>query len=274
MAKFKTYYDNLQIARFASDAVIKAAYRGLSQRYHPDKNLGNRQEAERVMTIINEAYEILSDPAKRLEHDKWIRQMEAVQANAQPVTSQHKRSDAATANVYDFVVYPSRKRMFWMFVGSGIFVVIGIALLQDQNETSWLKDAMRFVTIYLGTPFFGLCGIYYFARLANPSPSIVVNEHGIQILTPGGATLRWSEIADIRIEKYQNKRYLIFVPTNPNIVMQRQSLWGRLGTKFSSYWISGAPSIVVAEALIGMPIEDLIAQLEARMHAPRTCLNP
>jgi curved DNA-binding protein CbpA len=41
------------------------------KKYHPDKNQGN-PDAERVMQIINTAYEVLSDPVKRAEHDAWI----------------------------------------------------------------------------------------------------------------------------------------------------------------------------------------------------------
>jgi len=75
--KVRTHYDNLQIARHAGAEVIKAAYRGLSQRYHPDKNLGNRHDAERIMRLINEAHDVLSDPQRRARHDRWISEMEA-----------------------------------------------------------------------------------------------------------------------------------------------------------------------------------------------------
>jgi len=68
----RTHYDNLQVSRDASRAVIQAAYRALAQRYHPDKWPEGREAAERIMRIINEAYEVLSDPEKRREHDRWI----------------------------------------------------------------------------------------------------------------------------------------------------------------------------------------------------------
>ena len=68
----RTHYDNLQVSRDASRAVIQAAYRALAQRYHPDKWPEGREEAVRIMRIINEAYEVLSDPEKRRQHDRWI----------------------------------------------------------------------------------------------------------------------------------------------------------------------------------------------------------
>lgn len=77
MGAIKTHYDNLQVARNASPEVIRAAYKGLTQRYHPDRRPNDRERCERVMKIINEAFAVLSDPRKRAEHDAWIAQQEA-----------------------------------------------------------------------------------------------------------------------------------------------------------------------------------------------------
>ena len=71
MAKIHTHYDNLKVARGAPAEVIRAAYKALSQKYHPDKNPGD-EKAARIMAIVNTAYNILSDPLRRKEHDEWI----------------------------------------------------------------------------------------------------------------------------------------------------------------------------------------------------------
>lgn len=76
MARIHTHYDNLKVARDAPPEVIRAAYKTLSQKYHPDRN-GNSPQAIRVIQIINSAYEVLSDPVKRREHDEWIARTEA-----------------------------------------------------------------------------------------------------------------------------------------------------------------------------------------------------
>ena len=76
MARIHTHYDNLKVARDAPPEVIRAAYKTLSQKYHPDRH-GNSQEAIRIIQIINTAYSVLSDPAKRREHDEWIYRSEA-----------------------------------------------------------------------------------------------------------------------------------------------------------------------------------------------------
>jgi hypothetical protein len=71
MAKIHTHYDNLKVSRHAPQEVIRAAYKALSQKYHPDKNQGD-ERAARIMAIVNTAYNILSDPLRRKEHDEWI----------------------------------------------------------------------------------------------------------------------------------------------------------------------------------------------------------
>ncbi|MCD6076124.1 MAG: heat shock protein DnaJ domain protein [Ramlibacter sp.] len=70
-----TYYDVLQVERDASPERVRAAYRKLAQKYHPDKMPGNAN-ASRAMAAINAAYEVLSDGHRRAEHDLWIRRAE------------------------------------------------------------------------------------------------------------------------------------------------------------------------------------------------------
>jgi curved DNA-binding protein CbpA len=79
MPDLHTHYDNLKVARNAPPEVIRAAYRTLSQKFHPDRNPGN-QSATRTFQIINSAYEVLSDPEKRREHDRWIARVEGARS--------------------------------------------------------------------------------------------------------------------------------------------------------------------------------------------------
>jgi curved DNA-binding protein CbpA len=70
MDRIHTHYDNLKVTRNAPSEVIKAAYRAMAQKYHPDGNPA--MDAVRVMKIVNEAWAVLSDPKLREEHDRWI----------------------------------------------------------------------------------------------------------------------------------------------------------------------------------------------------------
>ena len=80
----QTHYDNLQVARTASDTVIRSAYKGLAQKYHPDRFDGDPAHAERIMKFLNEAYAVLSDPVRRKEHDKWIDEQQGTVARLSP----------------------------------------------------------------------------------------------------------------------------------------------------------------------------------------------
>ncbi|RKZ21822.1 molecular chaperone DnaJ [bacterium] len=67
----KDYYEILGVSRDASPEEIKAAYRRLAKKYHPDLNPENRKEAEEKFKEISEAYEVLMDPEKRKLYDMY-----------------------------------------------------------------------------------------------------------------------------------------------------------------------------------------------------------
>jgi curved DNA-binding protein len=69
MVDFKDYYAVLGVSKTATDKEIKAAYRKLARKHHPDVNPGNKQ-AEAKFKEINEAYEVLSDPEKRKRYEE------------------------------------------------------------------------------------------------------------------------------------------------------------------------------------------------------------
>jgi len=64
------YYSVLGVGRGASESDIKRAYRGLARKYHPDV-AEDKHAAESKFKEINEAYEILSDPHKRRQYDRY-----------------------------------------------------------------------------------------------------------------------------------------------------------------------------------------------------------
>ena len=80
--EFQDYYAVLGVKRDATEKEIRAAFRKLARKHHPDVNPGN-SEAEEKFKQINEAYEVLSDSEKRQKYDamgsRW-REYERTQA--------------------------------------------------------------------------------------------------------------------------------------------------------------------------------------------------
>ncbi|HMA08055.1 MAG TPA: J domain-containing protein [Ramlibacter sp.] len=78
MTKFHchSHYETLRVDRGASPERVRTAYRRLAQKFHPDKHAG-KSAAATVMAAINQAYEVLSDPAQRVAYDDWLTAQEA-----------------------------------------------------------------------------------------------------------------------------------------------------------------------------------------------------
>ncbi|KAL3573992.1 hypothetical protein D5086_024605 [Populus alba] len=64
----KDYYKILEVDYDATDEKIRLNYRMLALKWHPDKHLGDSAVTAKFQDI-NEAYKVLSDPAKRFEYD-------------------------------------------------------------------------------------------------------------------------------------------------------------------------------------------------------------
>src|SRR5438105_12984996 len=69
MAK-RDYYEVLGVQRTANDAEMKASYRKLAMKWHPDRNPGDK-DCEHQFKEINEAYDVLKDEQKRAAYDRF-----------------------------------------------------------------------------------------------------------------------------------------------------------------------------------------------------------
>jgi curved DNA-binding protein len=81
--EYKDYYKVLGVSRSADEKEIKAAYRRLARKYHPDMNPGNKQ-AEARFKELNEANEVLGDPEKRRRYDTLGANWDAYRSQGSP----------------------------------------------------------------------------------------------------------------------------------------------------------------------------------------------
>ena len=73
----KTHYDTLEVSRYATDEVIRRAHKVLVKRYHPDLQPDDKkEEAQKKMVEVNEAYSILSDKDKKAAYDRKLEEID------------------------------------------------------------------------------------------------------------------------------------------------------------------------------------------------------
>ena len=153
MSKIRTHYDNLKIARNAPVSLIRAAYKVLLQQHHPDKVEGEKQQdALRITQLIREYYDVLSDPIKRAEHDKWIKEKESGTYNEKQSYQKQENQDspqepiAIENNSGCFWIIGLAVFCFWIFSGddkSSTAEVVQekiVAPLQPKNDIAPLNS--------------------------------------------------------------------------------------------------------------------------------------
>ena len=97
----KNYYEILQIASDASEEVIRAAYKALGKKYHPDNQKYPAEFCQKKMSEINMAYEILSDSAKRKQYDYEYYQYIAKKSSESVAYTDMKEQEGKTAERTD-----------------------------------------------------------------------------------------------------------------------------------------------------------------------------
>ncbi|XP_055591870.1 dnaJ homolog subfamily B member 6-A isoform X2 [Uranotaenia lowii] len=96
------YYKTLDVARTASEAEIKKAYKKLALRWHPDKNPDNPEESNRRFKEISEAYEVLSDEKKRRIYDQYGKEGLINNGSAgYHQGTRHRRHNGSSGGIHD-----------------------------------------------------------------------------------------------------------------------------------------------------------------------------
>ncbi|MBH8575771.1 J domain-containing protein [Nostocaceae cyanobacterium CENA369] len=131
LQNFRDYYEMLGVPKDASSEEIKKVFRRLARQYHPDLNPGNKA-AEEKFKDIGEAYEVLSDTAKRAQYDQFSRYWR--QKGFGKSTPKAKSWGDTRTNGHNGTqdVDPSQFGDFESFINQ----VIGVGTRKDNNSGS------------------------------------------------------------------------------------------------------------------------------------------
>lgn len=144
----ENYYQILNVSPDVAQAEIKAAYREMAKKFHPDIN--REQGSEEIFKIIQEAYEVLSDPERRRQYDETLRQSSSARHFEYDAT--HDMNTAAEMRY-------SVPRLSLVSVLRKITAVIFLAIIPVYSFLN--GDSMNNILIYYGW----LLVLYLFTKL-------------------------------------------------------------------------------------------------------------
>lgn len=146
--RIHTHYDNLKVAQDAPVEVIRAAYRSLCKKYHPDQN--SDPDAGRIMSLINRSYAVLSDPGQRRAHDEWIAAQRGQAFEARPAAAPCRENavrhseERPSENAWAAVL---RAHRMWLGLAFFAALIGGLFwLARQQREAAADMPAVRAAT--------------------------------------------------------------------------------------------------------------------------------
>ena len=132
----RTHYSVLGVSGDASQDSIREAYRRLAREFHPDRTSTSGAGGDK-MPAINEAYRILSDPARRAVYDASLRGSTLAPSNGAPATSARptaKLSDEAMRE-WRYLNPVGPARIPWRPLAFfSLIVIVGIAVLAQFSK--------------------------------------------------------------------------------------------------------------------------------------------
>lgn len=128
------YYAILGIDRKADEKAIKAAYRKLARKYHPDVNPGNK-DAEEQFKKVSEAYEVLSDEKKRKLYDQYGANWEAASKMGDQGPFSYQSPGGFRVDFGDGNVPPGFETIFETVFGGGMGRNVHHAVAHDVEQS-------------------------------------------------------------------------------------------------------------------------------------------
>ncbi len=139
------HYEILEVSAKASPAVIKAAYKSLMQRYHPDKNHNDSASAQRTTQLV-QAYEVLSDDGRRAAYDLLLN---AASANYSAPLHDARSMLHRQSHVAQPKSHPTAKSygLIWLIIIGTTVVATWFLLRPASGSTSGAVSGKRVVGV-------------------------------------------------------------------------------------------------------------------------------
>ena len=130
-----THYDNLKVAQDAPPEVIRAAYKILCKKFHPDHHQ-NDSTTTKTFQLISVAYHVLSDPIARHEHDVWIAKEEQ---RLTKETAQVKQNQHITTRSHQIRRATDRRKTRVVYLRESRFTELGRWLPNSRDLIFWVS---------------------------------------------------------------------------------------------------------------------------------------
>ncbi|WP_166244936.1 RTA1 domain-containing protein [Paenibacillus turpanensis] len=162
----------------------------------------------------------------------------------------------------DFVVYPSRKRLFGFIFLCCIFVFIGLLMIgaTSDDEVHW---GITIVGV-LSTLFFGICLLFYMFRMIWRKPALIIGDKGLydNSTYPRVGEVKWEEIEELELLVYMGQPMLGIRTKDPNLLYNRATGFKRWLIGVNKRLIS--TQINIPRNLLSVPLEVVFEEMHRR----------
>lgn len=173
----RTHYDNLKVTQNADPEVIRAAYKALANKWHPDKATQDKKAiANRYMKIINSAFEVLSDSERRNEYDAFLQREKGAQNDySHTAAEKPQQKDYTCTSCLDKAKEAAEDDEYFSAKGIAVAFFSILFLLAGYLVTGWFAwngDKLS-IAVLLGTGllFAVVAPAYSFIMLAKQRKS-------------------------------------------------------------------------------------------------------
>lgn len=150
------YFEILNISVNAEPEIIKASYKALAKKYHPDNYSGTKNDSDKKMKLINEAYRVLSDDFLRRQHIEQLRVTTSSQNSSATVTNTQNQTQNSEksykespikfnerASPYTSYNHNSRFSFNWSSIILSIVIIVSISFCITHFGPNLLKEFLE-----------------------------------------------------------------------------------------------------------------------------------